>query len=136
MTGPADSPTLGAQTMSVSIQHPPNAVWELVSDVSKWPRFVPAVRAAKQVSEGEFHLTTQLGIVVLRTGFRREHLILDHLLVVPAGMHFTHACRLVQNYYGTEAVLTAARRPRESSDDFYCRIGYLRAAMDGLREIL
>lgn len=135
MNNKADFPTLDAQSSSISIRRPPDVVWDMASDVYMWPRFIPSVRTARFVSTEEYKLTTPLGTVVLRTSFDRDQLTLDHLLALPAGLHFIHACRLIRNHHGTELVASSVRRPREAHADFSWRTNHLRLAIEGLREL-
>ncbi|MER7455862.1 hypothetical protein [Micromonospora sp. NPDC126480] len=132
----SDYKTLRPETLTVSIRRPADVVWDMASDVTRWPHFVRCVLSARLVAGGEYHLTSrQQGKVVLRTGFDRDRLILDHLVILPIRLAFFHACRLIPNHHGTELIVSSIQRPRESPVDFSSRVDRLRAALDDLRDV-
>jgi hypothetical protein len=129
----SDFSTLESRTQAVSIRCPPDVVWDAASDVSMWPRLLGCVHRAVLTASGEYRLTTQQGVVLVRTMFDRDQFLLDHLVVLPVRSVHLHACRLLPNYHGTELVVSCVRRERETRADFDWRFGLLTEAVNALR---
>lgn len=41
---------------SVTIQAPPEKVWEIFSDVARWPEWTPTINSVERLDEGRIHL--------------------------------------------------------------------------------
>lgn len=98
-----------------------------------WPRLLGCVYRAVPTASGEYRLTTQQGVVLVRTRFDRDQLLLDHLVVLPVRSVHLNVCRLFPNHHGTELVVSSVRRERETQADFDWRFDLVTEAVDALR---
>ena len=72
-------------TVSVSITAKPEKVWEFVSDINNWPKFSEFASDIEKVKDGEWIFHTSQGDVRVIEQFDKEHLLLDHVCIVPSG---------------------------------------------------
>lgn len=97
-----------SNTQSISIDAPPEAVLELVSDPGALPRWAPAFARAVRRAEGDqWYIDTGDGEVRMRVRCSPEHGTVDYVVAgLPPGVEVGAFSRVVPNGRGTEYMFT------------------------------
>jgi len=93
-------------TVSVSINAKPEAVWTYVSDLNNWKQFSDFGKNIEKVSATVWVAHTSQGDVRIIPKFDKDHLLLDSICIVPTGDEQFIPYRVVPNGNGSELIMT------------------------------
>ncbi|WP_037971975.1 SRPBCC family protein [Streptosporangium amethystogenes] len=123
-----------SDTYSVSIEAPPEFVWQAMADVEEWPRFSPFALAVTRTSEKTFDVTGPQGPVVLATCFDRDLLLLDHKVVLSDGAEVFIPYRVAPNHLGSELIMTNVKSPGDSPEEYAEQLEWMRKELHGAKD--
>lgn len=124
-----------AHTVSVSIPHPPAAVYAYLADpqhLPEWSEFITAVRP-----EGNgWRATTSQGDVHIRFSPRNVFGVLDHDVTVNESLTVHVPMRVVKNDDGAEVLFTVYRQDGMNDEAFERDIAMVRTDLEKLKSVL
>lgn len=104
--------TLPAQHISISVQRPPAAVYDFVSDPQNLPRWASGLSRSKMKRVGDDWVAdSPMGEVKVAFAARNELGVLDHDVTLPSGDVMHNPLRVLRNGGGSEVVFTLYRQP-------------------------
>ncbi len=123
-------------TEPVSINAKPEKVWESVTDVNNWPQSSDFASNIEKVKDGEWIFHTSQGDVRVFEKFDRDHLLLDHICIVPSGCEQFIPYRVVLNGEGSELVMMNQQTPGVSDKDYAEQLKWMREELENIKKIL
>ena len=105
-------------TKTVSIDAPPNRVFEFLADATNWPKWaIVNVKSVTPIDDEWFEMETPAGQAKLRIRPNPELGTLDHDFIAPDAS-WTVPARVVPNGSGSEFMITFFQ-PRSFTRDFF-----------------
>jgi uncharacterized protein YndB with AHSA1/START domain len=128
-----------SQTLSVSIDNEPAAVFAYVTDPWNLPQWAPglALRVAPPTDgSDEWTVETGDGPVGLRFVPDNPFGVADHVVRLPDGVEVLNPMRVLPNGAGTEVTFTLFRQPGMTDDEFARDRGAVESDLDRLGRLL
>ena len=122
-------------TVSVSITAKPEKVWEFVSDINNWPKFSEFASDIEKVKDGEWIFHTSQGDVRVIEQFDKEHLLLDHVCIVPSGDEQFIPYRVVPNGEGSELMMTNQQTDGVSDEEYAEQLRWMKEELEKVKEL-
>jgi hypothetical protein len=107
-----------AEIVHVSILVPPREALAFVRDVSRWQSWAPWVQSVSRISEREWTLETDAGVMQVEFGEPNTVGVLDHHVRLASGLIVYSAMRIVPNGAGSELVMTLFQQPAVTPEEF------------------
>lgn len=107
-----------ARTLGISIDCPPDKVYEYVSNPENFPDWAREFALSVRHAGGEWKIGTPQGPVTLRFAPRNTFGVLDHYIKPLRGPELLVPMRVVPNGYGSEVLITLFRGPGVSEKKF------------------
>jgi Polyketide cyclase / dehydrase and lipid transport len=109
------SPVMRSRTLSVSIDCPPDRVYDFVSNPENIPRWATAFARSIKRAGAEWIVETTDGPMEIRFVRWNEFGVLDHTVKLASGVEILNPMRVVSNGTGSEVLFTLFQ-PRDMSD--------------------
>jgi hypothetical protein len=123
-------------TLSVSINARPEAVWSFVSDLNNWKQFSDFGKNLEQVSEGEWIAHTSQGDIRVLPKFDKGHLLLDSICIIPSGEKQFIPYRVVPNGAGSELIMTNQQTATVSDDEYQEQLSWMKKKLETIKNII
>lgn len=123
-------------TVSVSISASPEKVWDFVSDINNWPKFSEFASNIEKVTGEEWIFHTSQGDVRVFERFDREHLLLDHICIVPSGDEQFIPYRVVPNGGGSELIMTNQQTNGVTDKEYAEQVKWMKEELENIKKIL
>jgi len=110
--------THGMRHISVSINRPPNEVYDFVSNPENLPRWATGLGGSIENVNGEWIADAPMGKIAIRMAEKNEFGVLDHDVILESGVQVHNPMRVVPNGRGSEVIFTLFRQPDMSDEKF------------------
>lgn len=125
-----------ARHVSVSINRPPDEVYDFASNPENLPKWATGLGAAIKKTDGEWVAEGSTGKVKIRFAEKNRFGILDHEVTPEPGEKVYVPMRVLPNGGGSEVVLTLFRRPEMSDKKFSEDAEWVRKDLNILKSLL
>lgn len=124
------------RTVSVSIQSPPERLYDYLADATRFPEWSAFV--TKIVPAGAaWRATTPLGTLHIEFEPRNPYRILDHTVTTADGTRIHVPMRVVPNDSdGSEVMLSVFRQPDMSDEQYLADIATVRDDLASLKRVI
>lgn len=112
------APTLKAKTLTVSIERPPEDVYEFVSNPENLPSWAAGLCRSVRKTDGEWILETPQGAVKFRFVEQNDLGVLDHIVSPAPGLEISVPMRVIPNGCGSAVIFTVFQLPDMSDEKF------------------
>lgn len=129
-------PLFHFDTISVSINAKPEAVWAFVSDLTNWKQFSDFGKQLEQASDTEWVAHTSQGDVRIIPKFDREHLLLDHICIIASGEEQFIPYRVVPNGSSSELIMTNQQTATVSDAEYAEQLGWMKEELENIKKII
>ncbi len=109
---------LESRTLTVSINRPPEQVYEFVSNPENLARWATGLCKSVRKANGEWIVETPQGPVRFRFVEKNDFGVLDHYVTLASGVEVYVPMRVVPNSTGSEILFTLFRSPDMSDEAF------------------
>lgn len=123
-------------TLSVSINRPPEEVYEFASNPENMSQWATAFVRSVRREENQWVLETLDGPMRICFVPRNDFGVLDHVVRLPGGAEVTNPMRVVRNGAGSEVLFTLFQLPGMSDDQFVKDAGMVERDLRMLKNIL
>jgi hypothetical protein len=123
-------------TISVSIDAKPEAVYEFVADLNNWKQFSDFGKNIEQVSQTEWLAHTSQGDVRVIPKFDKDKLLLDSICIIASGEKQFIPYRVLPNGDGSELMMTNQQTASVSDADYKEQLGWMRTELQTIKSIL
>lgn len=107
-----------SQHISVSINRPPDQVYEFASNTENLPGWAAGFGGSIKNVNGDWIAKSPMGRVKVKFAEKNKFGILDHDVTLPSGAKFYNPMRVFPNNDGSELIFTLYRRPDMSDQMF------------------
>lgn len=128
--------TYPALNISVSIDCPPEVVYQFASDPANLPLWASGLASGVREVGGEWIGDTPQGPVAIRFADQNRLGVLDHDVTLPSGETFHNPMRVFRNADGSECLFTLYRLPGVSDDEFEADRSAIERDLQALKERL
>ncbi len=123
-------------TISISINARPEAVWSFVSDLNNWKQFSDFGTNLERVNETEWVAQTSQGNVRVIPKFDKEHLLLDSICIVPSGDEQFIPYRVVPNGDGAKLIMTNQQTTHVSDSEYQEQLGWMKTELETIKKLM
>jgi hypothetical protein len=124
------------ETLTVSIERPPQDVYRYVANPANLPRWASGLAGGIETVKGEWIAASPLGPVKLRFAVPNDVGVLDHYVTLPDGAEVYVPMRVVANGSGAELSFTLFRLPEMTDEKFREDAQWVRRDLARLKTIL
>jgi uncharacterized protein YndB with AHSA1/START domain len=124
------------QNVTVSIQRPPQAVYDFITDGANIPRWAAGLGGTSRRVGEDWLVEGPLGSVRVRFAAPNELGVADHEVVLGDGQRVHNPMRVLPNGAGSSVVFTLFRRPPATEADFERDAAAVRKDLETLRVLL
>ena len=122
--------------VSISIQRPPDVVYEFISKPENLPKWATGLGSVKKVGDEWMADVPSVGQVKLDFVERNALGVLDHDVLLPSGAKVHNPIRAIPNGSGTEVVFTVLRQPGTSDEKFAADTAWVDKDLHILKDLL
>lgn len=126
----------GSTTYGVTINRPPQAVFEYVSNLANWPEFSDFAADFERVTDKEYIAHTSQGDIRVIVRFDADKLLLDTQVILPDGSSDFIPYRVVPNKNGAELIMTNFRPANASRADYEEQLLWMEIELKRAKQIL
>ncbi|WP_276353895.1 SRPBCC family protein [Cohnella caldifontis] len=131
------SSTMQAVTISVSIESPPQDVYEYAANPANSPEWLTSFCVSARPAEDEWILETAAeGTMGLRYVESNPYGVLDHRIRLETGETFVNPMRVIPNGTGSEVLFTLFRREGVTEAQFKRDAEMVRSDLLSLKRVL
>lgn len=116
--GKTMSTMLAVRTLSVSIECPPDKVYDFVANPENLPKWANGLGSSVTKTDGGWLVETPRGPVTVRFAERNGFGVLDHYVTVAPGVEVYVPLRVIANGSGSEVLFTLFRLPDMTDEKF------------------
>jgi uncharacterized protein YndB with AHSA1/START domain len=124
------------QNVTVSIQRPPKAVYEFITDGANIPRWAAGLGGTSRRDGRDWVVDGPLGTVRVRFAAPNELGVADHDVTLPDGQTAHNPIRVLPNAAGSSVIFTLFRRPPAMQAEFERDAATVRKDLETLRSLL
>jgi hypothetical protein len=125
-----------ARSIGVSINRPPNEVYDFASNPENLPQWATGLGGSIQQVDGEWVAEAPMGKVTIRFVENNPFGILDHDVILESGGKMHNPMRVVPNGLGSEVIFTLFRQPGVSDEQFAEDTQWVEKDLRMLRDLL
>ncbi|MFC4766349.1 SRPBCC family protein [Effusibacillus consociatus] len=125
-----------SKTLGVSIECPPEKVYEFISDPENLPKWATAFCKSVTKSDGEWIVETPDGPMKIRFVERNKFGALDHYVSPMPGQEILNPMRVIPNGSGSEVIFTLFQLPGMSDDKYLEDAGLVERDLRTLKNVL
>lgn len=130
------SPVLKARTLTVSIDCPPDRVYEFVANPENLPKWAAGLGRSVRREGSEWIVETPHGPMRIRFADRNEFGVLDHSVSPTPGREILNPMRVVPNGDGSEVMFTLVQAPTMSDAQYAEDAGMVERDLRTLKRVL
>lgn len=130
------APTLESRTLSITIAHPPQKVYEFVSNPENLPRWAAGLCKSVRKSKAGWIAETPQGPMQIRFAEKNDFGVLDHFVTLASGAEVYVPMRVVPNGSGSEVIFTLFKTPDMSDKQFAEDVGLVGRDLETLKSVL
>lgn len=130
------APALESRTLSITIAHPPQKMYEFVSNPENLPRWAAGLCKSVRKSKAGWIAETPQDPMQIRFAEKNDFGVLDHYVTTAQGIEIYVPMRVVSNGSGSEVIFTLFRMPGMSDKQFAEDVGMVERDLKTLKSIL
>jgi hypothetical protein len=127
---------MNTRTITCSINRPPSAVYEFVSNPANLPQWVRSFCLSVKKSGDQWQMETPGGWIGIRFAPANEFGVLDHVVTLRNGQSVLNAMRVVSNGKGSEVMFTLFQLPGMSNEQFLNDASMVESDLQTLKTVL
>lgn len=128
--------TFTSQTLTVSIDCPPDQVYGFVSNPENLPRWATAFCRSIRRSDPDWIVEMPQGQVTVRFVPRNTMGVMDHFVTPANGVEIYVPMRIVANGSGSEVLFTLFRLPGMTDEEFAADAGMVERDLGNLKKVV
>lgn len=129
-------PSHPAHNINVTIERPPDEVYEFASKPENFPRWASGLATAIEAEGDHWVSETPDGRVVIRFGPSNDLGVLDHRVTMPSGVEVYIPMRVVANGEGSEVIFTLFRTPGMTDEILARDVEWVQGDLATLKQLL
>ena len=122
--------------ISVTINRRPQEVYSFVSDPANLPRWATGLGGSIGQVQGEWIAESPMGKIKIRFAGQNAFGVLDHEVILEAGVKIMNPMRVIANGDGSEIFFTLIRRPDMSDEQFEADARWVEKDLKILKDLL
>lgn len=107
-----------SQTLTTSIDRPPQEVYDFISDPRHLPDWAPGFTSGVHEENGTWIAETKEGAFTVEFAPRNDFLIADHVVTISESVQVINPVRVLPNDDGAEVIFTVVQEPGQNEAQF------------------
>lgn len=123
-------------TITASINVPPEVVWEYVANLSNWKNFSDFGKDIEHIEGDIWIFHTSQGDVKVINHFDKERLLLDQTCILASGEEQFIPYRVVPNGTGAELMMSIFKGSTSTEEEYKEQIHWAEVELNNVKQIL
>ena len=123
-------------TISISINHPREKVYQFASNPENFPKWLAFVKSVSKKSDRVWNAESDLGKIEIELSPENEFGIIDHTVKLPDGTKVYNPLRVIENGEGSEVIFTLFKMPNKTDEEVNADSKLVKADLKTLKDIL
>lgn len=125
-----------SRTLSVSINCPPDKVYDFISNPENLPKWAAGLCKSVRKTNGDWIVETPQGPMKIRFAEKNDFGVADHYVNPAPGVEVYVPIRVLPNGSGSDVIVTILRSPEMSDEKFADDIGLVQNDLMTLKNVL